>query len=249
MDETPDSALLKKDKDHIMDIQQFRYNSDNLGYLVYAGSEGIAIDGGAVKDIMHFAESNQITIKTVTNTHTHHDHTSGNKGLLDRTGADFFDCTTVTSDTTLSIGNETLLVIPTPGHTMDSVTFAAEKFLVTGDTLFNGTVGNCFSGDLKAFYHSLKRLLAYPDTTKVYAGHDYVAESVKYAKIIEPENDLIDSFYKRYSKDLVVSTLKDELEVNPYVRFSSPGMIENLKQRGQYKDSELERFEAIMEIY
>ena len=28
--------------------------------------------------------------------------------------------------------------------------YAADNFLITGDTLFNGTIGNCFTGDFNA---------------------------------------------------------------------------------------------------
>ncbi len=232
-----------------MNIQQFRYNADNLGYLVYSSGQGIAIDAGAVDEVIEFAKRNHIQIKYVTNTHTHHDHTSGNSGLLEQTQAQFIDCRQIKTDQTLVLDNENLEVFPTPGHTMDSVTFMADDFLVTGDTLFNGTVGNCFSGDLKAFYHSLKRLMKCRLTTRIFSGHDYVQESVKYAKIIEPYNTNIDEFFEQYSPELVVSTLADELKVNPYIRFNASGMIENLKQRNQYKESEFERFETIMEIY
>lgn len=232
-----------------MQIKQFKYSKDNLGYLVYSGEEGIAIDGGAVDEIISFAKENSITIQLVTNTHSHQDHTMGNSGLLAKTNARFLDCKTIISDQSIEIGSESLDVFPTPGHIDDCVTFVADGFMVTGDTLFNGTVGNCFSGDLKSFFNSLKRLMAYPNHYKVYAGHDYVKESLTYARIIEKENPDIDLYEKKYSPDLVVSTLEDELKVNPYIRFNAEGMIENLKQKGVYSDDEFERFEAIMELY
>ncbi len=232
-----------------MEIKQFRYLSDNLGYLIYSGSRGVAVDGGAVDQILLFCNENGIEIKIVTNTHSHHDHVTGNRDLLKKTKARFVDCRQIDSDQTLEVGDEHLEVFPTPGHTSDSICFAGPGFLVTGDTLFNGTVGNCFSGDLKAFYRSLKRLTAYPESTKIYAGHDYVQDSMKYAKIIEPDNPYIDRFSAQYSRDPVVSALADELKVNPYIRFDAPEMIENLKKRGQYNSDEFERFKVIMELY
>ena len=36
-----------------MDIKQFRYSSDNLGYLIHSGKDAIAVDGGAVEDILN----------------------------------------------------------------------------------------------------------------------------------------------------------------------------------------------------
>ena len=86
----------------------------------------------------------------------------------------------------------------TPGHTEDSVTFKADDFLVTGDTLFNGTIGNCFSGDLNAFFTSLKRLISLPGHMKIYAGHDYVMDSMKMAAIIEKNNPYFAEYIKKY---------------------------------------------------
>lgn len=232
-----------------MEIRQFRYSRDNFGYLVYSGNQGVVIDGGAVDDILSFSKEQTIDIIIITNTHSHHDHIVGNKSLLKKTKAQFLDCKTIKSSRELFIGNEILEVFPTPGHFHDDVTFKGDGFLVTGDTLFNGTVGNCFSGDLKVFFDSLKLLTAFPGDFKVYAGHDYVKESMTYARIIEKENTFIDDYEKAYSPDLVVSTLEDELKVNPYLRFNAPDMLENLKERGVFADSEFDRFKAIMELY
>ena len=77
---------------------------------------------------------------------------------------------------------EGIRVVHTPGHTKDSICFHADNILITGDTLFNGTVGNCFSGDLDGFLKSLTFLLSFPDETLIYAGHDYVSESMNFAK-------------------------------------------------------------------
>lgn len=73
-----------------MKIKQFRYSSDNnLAYLVYGDKTGMAIDGGAAEEILSFIETNNLTLKYVTNTHRHMDHTPGDKTLLDRSGAVF----------------------------------------------------------------------------------------------------------------------------------------------------------------
>jgi len=232
-----------------MFIQQFKYSTDNLGYLVYSTSEGIAIDAGGVEEVLAFAEKNNINIKHVTNTHSHYDHTSGNQVLLKETTAQFIDCRQIKSDQTILLDDEILEVFHTPGHTDDSITFKADEFLVTGDTLFNGTIGNCFSGDLNAFFQSLKRLISLPKDTKIYGGHDYVLESMEIAKTIEKENPYIEEYIKKYNSGLIVSTLDDELKVNLYIRFNATGMISNLKKRNMPINTELARFKSIMEIY
>ncbi len=39
-----------------MNIKQFRYSSDNLGYLIYGKDSALAIDGGAVQAILDFVK-------------------------------------------------------------------------------------------------------------------------------------------------------------------------------------------------
>ncbi len=233
-----------------MDIKQFRYSSDNLGYLVYSGDTGIAIDGGAVDETLLFADRNNISIRIITNTHSHYDHTPGNKELLKRTSGEFLDPGKIRSDQTVAIGKEVLNIFHAPGHTLDSIIFWTDDFLVTGDTLFNGTVGNCFSNDFNAFFNSLKRVIAFPGSTRIYAGHDYVEESLEIAGAIDTGNPDIEKYMKKYNPHgEIVSTLEDELKVNPYIRFNEKGMIEKLKARRLPVDTEFERFKSIMENY
>ncbi len=233
-----------------MRIEQFKYNTDNLGYLVYANAKGVAIDGGDPAGITAFARKQEIEIIAVTNTHSHPDHTSGNGELLEKTGAVFLDCRSFTQGQVIELGGgEKLGVLMTPGHTVDSVCFKGDGFIVTGDTLFNGTVGNCFSGDLEAFYRSLNQLMALGENTQIYAGHDYVTESLAAAWSIEKETPDISDYEKRYTPDLVVSTLADELKVNPYLRFNAPSIISRLEERQMPRETEAQRFASLMEIY
>ena len=233
-----------------MDIQQFKYSADNLGYLVYSEKSSIAIDPGAPEEMAKFATEKNIPIDIVTNTHTHADHTQGNNALLKRTNARFIDCTTLSHGQVLDLKNATgLEVILTPGHTMDSLCFKGDGFIVTGDTLFNATVGNCFSGDLESFFNSLKQLMSLPGDTLIYAGHDYVLESLKYAKIIEPDNPNLNGYASSYNPDHVVSRLSEELKVNPYLRFNTSSMIERLKEENLPRETQFQRFSSVMEIF
>ncbi|MBU0544935.1 MAG: MBL fold metallo-hydrolase [Proteobacteria bacterium] len=231
-----------------MNIKQFRYSSDNLGYLLYAERSAIAIDGGAVDQIFSFAKQNDLKIEYVTNTHSHPDHTMGLKSLLGKSGAVYLDHNTLPAKGFIELAGEKIDIYHTPGHTDDSVTFHAGNFLVTGDTLFNGTVGNCFSGDLFAFYNSIKMLISFPKDTLVYAGHDYVEYSMAFARLVEPDNGDINFFLKKYNPEHVSSTLEDELKVNPYLRFNAPEMISVLKVKGLPVSTGFERWESLMGI-
>jgi glyoxylase-like metal-dependent hydrolase (beta-lactamase superfamily II) len=76
----------------------------------------------------------------------------------------------------LAVGDLTLEVLATPGHTPGGVSFwlAAERLVFTGDTLFREGVGRTdFPGsDSELLLRSIReRLFALPDATLVYPGH------------------------------------------------------------------------------
>ena len=60
-----------------MNVKQFRYSMDNFGYLVYGKRSALAVDGGAVDEILSFINTKDLTLEFVTNTHSHMDHTTG----------------------------------------------------------------------------------------------------------------------------------------------------------------------------
>ena len=64
-----------------------------------------------------------------------------------------------------------------------------------------------------------------PDETVVYAGHDYVRDSLAFARRLEPENRAIGAFLRRYDPKHVFSTLAEEKKINPYLRFNEPGIV------------------------
>lgn len=233
--------------DHLQ-IRQFLYGADNFAYLVYGKRTAVAIDGGAVDDILGFIDDAGLELAYVIHTHSHADHTAGSHRLLKRSNANRLSQDELIGQRRISIDENEIHIYHTPGHTQDSVVFHTGGFLVTGDTLFNATVGNCFSGDLRALYHSISYLLTFPENTLIYCGHDYVAESLAFAKLIDPENKQIDIYQEKYNPDHVVSTLGDEKKVNPYLRFNAPTIVAQLARRGLPTDTEYRRWESLMSI-
>lgn len=231
-----------------MKIQQFRFSSDNLGYVVHHKDQAVAVDGGHIADILGFIRQHHLTLTHVLYTHEHPDHTVGCSELQQQSGALHLPFDALIRQSRIPIADAFLEVWETPGHTTDSVCFYTGDSLLTGDTLFNGTVGNCFSGDLKAFYKSIDRLLALPPETLIYAGHDYVTYAMAFARLVEPDNPNIEAYLKKYNPDQVVSTLADELKVNPYLRFNTPEMIAVLQSRGLPVGSAPERWESVMQL-
>ena len=81
----------------------------------------------------------------------------------------------------IDVGDISLTVLHTPGHTSDSCCFVMDDRVFTGDTLLiRGTGRTDFQqGDAHTAYASLfEKLMTLPDETLVYPGHDYKGDSV-----------------------------------------------------------------------
>jgi len=231
----------------MLNIEQFRYG-DNLGYLLYGTKEAMAIDAGVWREILGFLEKYALTLKYVTNTHRHFDHTPGDEHLLAETGAQYLDCASFADNEKIPLDDGDVIVYRTPGHSRDSVCFHTGDILITGDTLFNGTVGNCFSGDLRGFFNSIQRLMALPGHTRVFAGHDYVRDSMTFARHLEPHNEDIRHFIDNSEPDFLFSTIDQERKINPYLRFNEEPIIGLIKARGFPHETEWERWQALMSM-
>jgi len=176
----------------------------NFAYLVYCPQQrrGIVIDPSfAAEAVLAAAGEHGIAIELVANTHGHNDHIAGNAALLQATGArlaahpaDVAGADLPLSEgTILSVGDEQLTVLHTPGHSPGSVCFLTDGAILTGDTLFVTRCGRAdlAGSDVNALYDSLQRLKQLPESTRVYPGHDYGPHPV--------------------------STIGDELRTNPYL--------------------------------
>jgi hydroxyacylglutathione hydrolase len=74
----------------------------------------------------------------------------------------------------LTVGNQSITVIATPGHTKGGVCFLTSDGLMSGDTLFEGSIGRTDfpGGSLDQLLDGVeKKLLVLPEETRVYPGH------------------------------------------------------------------------------
>jgi len=231
-----------------MKVKQFRYSADNLGYLIYGEKSAIAIDGGAAGEMLVFIKEHSLELKIITNTHSHGDHTCGNRELAEATGAELISVGELPSTGTLQLEGSSIDVIYTPGHTADSVCFYVAGVLISGDTLFNGKVGRCFTGDIRAFYESIGKLQKLPPDTVVYAGHDYVEEYLEFARMVEPSNGFIDTYLRRYDPAHVFASLEDEIGVDPFLHLNEPSVVSFLERRNLPASTEYQRWESLMSL-
>jgi glyoxylase-like metal-dependent hydrolase (beta-lactamase superfamily II) len=145
------------------------------------------------------------TIDWVLETHVHADHLSGAPYIKVKTGAKVvigerirevqkifrpvFNALDVSGDGSefdrlvkdgdrLSLGDLTIEVIATPGHTPACVSYRIGDVVFVGDTLFMPDYGTARAdfpgGDARALYRSIRRLLALPKETRLFMCHDYL---------------------------------------------------------------------------
>lgn len=102
-------------------------------------------------------------------------------GVVQVTGLSRTDLVTHEGGDTIELGDVTIRLMHTPGHTPGSQCFYVERggpeqAVVSGDTLFIGACGRVDlpGGDPKALYESLtQKLAALPAGTVLYPGHNY----------------------------------------------------------------------------
>jgi glyoxylase-like metal-dependent hydrolase (beta-lactamase superfamily II) len=168
-----------------MIFEQIKIGGDrNFAYLVGNGKSKLA----AVVDpafhpekLLELAEKHGLKIKYAVNTHAHYDHSNGNSYIIKRTGARLVGyglrepAISVRDGDELPLGELTIKVIYTPGHTTDSICILVDNKLMSGDTLFVGKVGGTGYGqDARQEYDSLhNKLLVLPNNVEVWPGHDY----------------------------------------------------------------------------
>jgi glyoxylase-like metal-dependent hydrolase (beta-lactamase superfamily II) len=162
---------------------------DNFSYLVGCEKrrKALVIDPGIpMEPILAAAEAEGLAIELIVNTHGHGDHTVGNAALQAATGAkvaihalEADRCPVVDlrieDGMDIRVGDLALRVIHTPGHTPGGVCLYGGGNLFTGDTLFVGDSGRTDlpGGHRPTLGASIRRLMALPDDTVVWPGHDY----------------------------------------------------------------------------
>ncbi len=181
---------------------------DNFIYLVGSKStrEVTIIDPAwDIDALLTHIKEKDLKLTSVLVTHYHPDHIGGGMGghsiegiaeLLEKdpvkifvhkleaegvkkvTGVSDTDLNIVESGDHLSIGENDIEFLHTPGHTPGSQCFKVNNNLVSGDTLF---VQGCGRVDLPGsnsedMFHSLQKLSALPNETILYPGHNYSAE-------------------------------------------------------------------------
>lgn len=220
--------------------------------------EALAIDPLAFDKCLDIAKEHGYKITQVLNTHHHNDHIGGNGKVVAATGAMLLAHKNakiphvdlgLSAGDTVNVGKYVLQVLDTPGHTMSHVCLfyagnksdsseTGEPALFSGDVLFNAGVGNCTNGGHpEAMHETISDIFAkLPENTRLFPGHDYIENNLKFTLDREPENRWAAEFLQAFSAGLdaesYVTTLKLEKYLNVFTRLNSPEVRERLKEQG-----------------
>ncbi len=166
-------------------------------YYIESNGEAVIIDPlRETEPYIERAKADNATIKYVLETHFHADFVSGHLDLRKKTGATIvfgptaqpnYEAHVAQDGEELKVGNVTIKVLHTPGHTMESTTYllrdedGKDYAIFTGDTLFLGDVGRpdlAVKTDLSRedlaghLFDSLRyKIMPLSDDVIVYPGH------------------------------------------------------------------------------
>lgn len=225
----------------------------NYNYLVACpeSGEALAIDPLDHEKCLNAAKVRGWQITQVLNTHEHLDHTGGNAAVIAATGAKLIAHHRagasipgvdrgVKAGDIIKVGRTVELeCMDTPGHTLCHICLRShteQPAIFSGDTLFNAGAGNCHNGgDVGALYATFAGQIAtLPDATRVYAGHDYLENNLKFTLAREPDNTAAQALLPRVeghdAANAIVTTLGDEKRFNTFLRLTSPGVIARLRE-------------------
>ncbi|XP_042293570.1 hydroxyacylglutathione hydrolase, mitochondrial isoform X1 [Sceloporus undulatus] len=217
--------------------------TDNYMYLLIdeETKEAAIVDPVQPQKVLDAVRKHGVKLTTVLTTHHHWDHAGGNEKLVkmepglqvyggdSRVGALTQKVSHLMS---FQVGSLNVKCLSTPCHTSGHICYFVTKpnsseppAVFTGDTLFVAGCGKFFEGTPDEMYKALIEILGrLPPETKVYCGHEYTINNLKFARHVEPNNNAIQhklSWAKaKYDsgEPTIPSTISEEFTFNPFMR-------------------------------
>jgi hydroxyacylglutathione hydrolase len=248
----------------MINIEPIKAFDDNYIWLMTTNEGSIVIDPGESINLLKTIEQNDIKLVAILITHHHYDHTGGIEELLIKypnlkvygpiNNIDSIKSRLMDGEKLNIIGVD-FEVIEIPGHTLDHIAYYANinssPILFCGDTLFAGGCGRVFEGTFDQMYESLMKLKKLPKNTRIYCGHEYTINNLKFAKAVEPDNiDLITRYnevleLRKNNIPTLPSTISIELKTNPFFRAGENNVQKIISNKFKTGLNEKEIFSAL----
>ncbi|MGB5702322.1 MAG: hydroxyacylglutathione hydrolase [Polyangiales bacterium] len=216
--------------------------SDNYAYLVVQGRLAAVVDPSQADPVLRAIDEHGLKLTEIWLTHHHWDHVGGIEPLIEecpiaQVRGSRYDAehhriprqTEGLSDgDSFDFGSASVDVLEIPGHTLGAIAFITEGNLFSGDTLFIAGCGRVFEGTMAMMSESLAKLRSLPADTKIWCGHEYTVNNLRFAQTVEPDNAdiataLREAMAAREARNFTVpGRLDRELATNPFLRFDEP---------------------------
>ena len=237
---------------------------DNLIWVLTCNATGktAVVDGPEASGTLALVEREGLTLESVFNTHTHHDHVGINSDLKRRgalppvvagPGSRAGEVPGITQPVgegdVVRVGEVEGRVLLTEGHIDGHVSFFFDDVVFCGDTMFGAGCGYLFDGPPKKMFDSLHRLAQLGDDVKVCCAHEYTEDNLRFAWSVEPDNEALAA---RIREDLstratggctIPSTIGREKATNPFLRSDSASV--QAAVRAAFPEKELDSPAAI----
>ena len=218
--------------------------SDNYAYLVVRGGAAAVVDPSQADPVLRALDEHGLKLTEIWLTHHHWDHVGGIESLIDECPVSHVRGSTYDAEhgriprqtDSLSDGDffefegAHVDILEIPGHTLGAIAFITEGNLFSGDTLFIAGCGRVFEGTMQMMSESLDKLRKLPPDTKVWCGHEYTVNNLRFARTVEPDNQdiaqaLEEAIATRDANGFTVpGSLERELATNPFLRFDEPSV-------------------------
>ena len=236
------SLLTQNNNINIIPIKAFK---DNYIWLIQEKLNGIIVDPGDAKPVLTKLEKETINLKAILITHKHHDHIGGIEELINNypnvkiygpeNNQFGFKYQIVKEGDAITVSGTKVKfnIIETPGHTLDHIVYVDKEHLFCGDTLFACGCGKLFEGTHDEMYKSLLKISSLAPNTKVYCGHEYTKENIKFALSIDADNYKLNERCRRLQdvEITIPSLLQEELETNPLLRVRNSEEFKLIRKR------------------
>jgi hydroxyacylglutathione hydrolase len=227
-----------------LQVVPLRAFKDNYIWTLRRARFAAVVDPGEAHPVLDYLAAQGLRLAAVLATHHHQDHVGGVAELVAAHPCPVFGPRGEPIATlTRPVGGGDTVAIPElgvsfevldiPGHTRAHIAYYGANMLFCGDTLFACGCGRAFEGTPQQLHASLQKLVALPDDTLVYCGHEYTLANIGFAKAVEPGNaQLLErekSDAKLRERDLptLPSTIAREKATNPFLRVREPAVIES----------------------
>jgi glyoxylase-like metal-dependent hydrolase (beta-lactamase superfamily II) len=228
-------------------------------YDVSSGKTGTA----SADKIIKFILDNKLKLEWILETHIHADHLTGAHYIKSKLGGKigigehilqvleyWVPIFNIKTDTptdasqfnhlfkdgeNFAIGNLSVKILHTPGHTSACVSYLIEDTIFVGDSIFMPHLGTARvdfpGGSAEILYESIQKILSLPDETRIFVCHDYPKENEKEGCLstVKEQREKNIFINERITKEEYIKTRIQRDKTLPVPRLLLPSIQTNMR--------------------